>query len=170
MTNPSNDIPPSPRVKRELLVQGANFNYERLTVERTQGKPLVRDIVRHPGAVLILPILATPQGTKVVLIKNWRASVERWIYELPAGTLEAGEDPKDCAARELEEETGYSAATIIPLCRFYTSPGLSDELMWAFAATDLKPVGQILGAMLQVPHTDVVQVRELTDDVPPAAF
>ncbi len=110
----------------------------------TNGKPLNRDIVRHPGAVAIVPVLETPGGNQIVLIKNWRISVEQWVYEIPAGTLEKDEAPADCAARELEEETGYSAATITPLCRFYTSPGLSDELMWVFLATGLKPVGQRL--------------------------
>jgi ADP-ribose pyrophosphatase len=133
-----------PSVARELLVKGAKFNFERLSMQGTDGRTLTRETVRHPGAVVILPILEGAGGRQIVLIRNWRISVERWLYELPAGTLEKGEDPKDCAARELEEETGFHAATITPLSRFYTSPGLSDELMWAYAATGLTPVGQRL--------------------------
>jgi len=131
------------RPNREVLHRGAKFNYERVSV-RYDGRMVTREVVRHPGAVVVLPLLATPQGAKVVLIRNWRISIERWLYELPAGTLEAGEDPAACAARELEEETGFSAATIAPLCRFYSSPGLSDELMWAYLAMGLAPVGQRL--------------------------
>jgi ADP-ribose pyrophosphatase len=112
-----------------------------------EGKTLVRQSVRHPGAAAILPILEQPgREPAIVLIRNWRISVQQWLYELPAGTLEPGEDPAVCAARELEEETGYQAQAIRPLCRFYTSPGLSDELMWAYVATGLRPVGQKLEA------------------------
>ncbi|HYE61541.1 MAG TPA: NUDIX hydrolase [Phycisphaerales bacterium] len=131
-------------MQRQLIHKGAKFSFERLTLTGTDGKPLTREVVRHPGAVVIVPILDEPTGRKVVFIKNWRIAVEDWLVELPAGTLEAGEDPAHCAARELEEETGYTAATIVPLGRFYTSPGLSDELMWAYAATGLKNVGQKL--------------------------
>jgi ADP-ribose pyrophosphatase len=134
-------------VHRELLVKGAKFDFERLTMRTQDGRELVRQSVRHPGAVAILPILETPgHEPSVVLIRNWRISVEQWLYELPAGTLEPGEDPAACAGRELEEETGFAAATVTPLCRFYTSPGLSNELMWAYAATGLRPVGQKLEA------------------------
>jgi ADP-ribose pyrophosphatase len=131
-------------VHRQLIHKGAKFSFERLTLSGTNGKPLAREVVRHPGAVVILPVLETPAGRQVVLIKNWRIAIEDWVLELPAGTLEAGENPADCAARELEEETGYAAATIQPLGRFYTSPGLTDELMHAYAATGLKHVGQKL--------------------------
>jgi ADP-ribose pyrophosphatase len=131
-------------VERHLIHQGAKFAFERVVVSGTDGKTLSREVVRHPGAVVILPVLDSASGPQVVFIKNWRMSVERWVLELPAGTLEQGEDPAVCAARELEEETGYAAATITHLCRFYTSPGLSDELMWAYAARGLTGVGQRL--------------------------
>lgn len=107
------------------------------------GKPITRQVVRHPGAVAVVPLLEGGEQ-RVVLIRNWRISVEKWLYEIPAGTLEKGERPEKCAARELEEETGYRAATLELLCRFYTSPGLSDELMWVYAATGLVEVGQRL--------------------------
>jgi ADP-ribose pyrophosphatase len=136
----------TPSVHRETLIKGAKFDFDRLTMQTADGRTLVRQSVRHPGAVLILPLLADPAGgaPTVIMIRNWRISIQQWLHELPAGTLEPGEDPAACAARELEEETGYSAATITPLCRFYTSPGLSDELMWAYVAAGLRPVGQRL--------------------------
>jgi ADP-ribose pyrophosphatase len=160
---PSNSS--TPRVNRDLLVKGAKFDFERLTMRTPDGKELVRQSVRHPGAVVVLPILESGGGRKVVLIRNWRISVEQWLYELPAGTLEAGEDPGACAARELEEETGYAAATVTPLCRFYTSPGLSNELMWAYAATGLREVGQKLEAdeWVTVHPTPVAEAMGMID-------
>jgi ADP-ribose pyrophosphatase len=134
----------SPSVQRHLLVHGAKFDYERVTVQTPRGT-LTREVVRHPGAVVILPVLRSgAEPPKVVLIRNWRISVEQELYELPAGTIEPAEEPRVCAARELEEETGYRAATLTPLGRFYTSPGLSDELMWAYFAEGLELVGQRL--------------------------
>jgi ADP-ribose pyrophosphatase len=134
-----------PRVERELLVKGVKYNYERLHFRGADGQPATREVVRHPGAVVILPILAGgDSGPQVILIRNWRISVEDWVYELPAGTLEPGEDPANTAGRELKEETGFTAARIDPLCRFYTSPGLTDELMWAYAATGLTQGSQEL--------------------------
>ncbi|MBX3408436.1 MAG: NUDIX hydrolase [Phycisphaeraceae bacterium] len=133
-----------PSVERTLLHKGAKFDFERLAVTSPGGGILYRECVRHPGAVIILPLLQTAMGPQVLLIRNWRASVEEWLWELPAGTLEAGEDPAACAARELREEAGHSATTLTPLLTFRTSPGLSDELMHAYLATNLTHVGQRL--------------------------
>jgi ADP-ribose pyrophosphatase len=135
-----------PDVRREIIHRGRKFDFERIHVALPDGRILVRECVRHPGAVVILPILETPDARYAILIRNWRASTEKWLWELPAGTLEPGEDPRNCAARELMEETGYSAATLTPLGRFYTSPGLSDELMWAFVGTGLAAGRQSLEA------------------------
>jgi ADP-ribose pyrophosphatase len=77
-----------------------------------------------------------------VLIHNYRFSVGQELLELPAGTLEASEEPLACAARELQEETGYVADRLEPLCRFYTSPGFTNELMHVFVATGLIHKGQ----------------------------
>lgn len=108
------------------------------------GKVLRREVVRHPGSVVIVPILEGPEGARVVLIRNWRPALEKEVLELPAGTLEQGEEPTACARRELCEETGYEAEAVTLLGRFYTSPGLSDEFMTAFVATGLRHVGQRL--------------------------
>lgn len=128
-------------LRRTLVRKGAKFDFEVVTIDAGDGRTLDREIVRHPGAVVILPILEAPgEATRVVLIRNDRVSVGRRLWELPAGTREAAESPLQTAARELEEETGYAAATFRLLGRFYTSPGLSDERMWAFVARDLTPV------------------------------
>lgn len=109
------------------------------------GRRVEREVVRHPGAVCILPILEPPSSGRpasLVLIRNHRFTIDRELWELPAGTLERGEDPARCAGRELEEETGYRPARVIPLGTFYTTPGMTDEVMHAFAATDLTYIGQ----------------------------
>ncbi len=153
----------SPRVDRHLIHRGVKFSFEQLIVTGADGRTLKREVVRHPGAVVIVPVLDTAAGPQVVFIRNWRISLERWLLELPAGTLEPGEDPGVCAARELEEETGFAAATLTPLGRFYTSPGLSDELMWAYAARGLRGVGQRLEAdeRVTVHPTPVEQALEM---------
>lgn len=118
-----------------------------VTVARPNGRAVEREVVRHPGAVVIVPILEgkTPSDPKrVVAIRNYRISVGARLLEFPAGTLEAGEDPSACAGRELIEETGYEAATLAPLGWFHTTPGLTDEKMYAFAATSLQHIGQDL--------------------------
>jgi ADP-ribose pyrophosphatase len=140
--------PPWHEVSRRTLHHGAKFDFEQLTLVAAgdDGRTLTREVVRHPGAVVILPVLdAGPKG-RVVMIRNWRHTLGRWLLEFPAGTLEPGEAPPACAARELVEETGYRAATLSSLGRFHTTPGLTDELMWAYAASGLVPIGQRLEA------------------------
>ncbi len=136
-----------PNVSRTLIHKGRKFDFEFCRVVGGDGTQ-DREVVRHPGAVVILPILQTPDGPQVVLIRNWRIALETWSLELPAGTMEPPEPAEACAARELVEETGYQAATLTFLGRFHTSPGLSDELMSAYLATGLSPVrgGQDLEA------------------------
>ncbi len=173
-----------PRITARTSVhRGKKFDFELLTVQRPSGTTLKRENVRHPGAVVIVPILdplSTPTlrggnlekkaeppprsvgvpGTKsIVLIRNFRISLAQPLLECCAGTIERprlpdqngqpqgfgpGEAPELCAARELIEETGYQAATLIPLGWFYTTPGLTDEQMFAYAATGLTHVGQKL--------------------------
>lgn len=138
-------VPPPTPPSRRTLHQGRKFSFELLTLPDAAGRPVTREIVRHPGAAVILPVLRTPGGSpRIVLVRNERAAIGSDLVELPAGTLEPPEPPLACAARELEEETGFRAATLAPLGRFYTAPGFSDELMWAFAATGLVRVGQRL--------------------------
>ncbi len=134
-------------VSRTVLHKGAKFNFEQVVFAGRDGKLLKREVVRHPGAVVILPILEVPgQIPSVVFIRNFRTAIGEQLWELPAGTRETGEEPAFTAARELIEETGYKSATIIELGRFYTSPGLSDELMYAYVAKGLVEVGQQLEA------------------------
>ena len=98
------------------------------------GRECVREIVVHPGAVCIV---ARPQPDEVILIRQYRHATGRHLLEIPAGTLHHGEQPIDCAFRELEEETGYRARNMVERARFWTTPGFTNEIMYLYEASDL---------------------------------
>jgi ADP-ribose pyrophosphatase len=97
------------------------------------------EMVRHPGASAVVPFLDDPADVdpRIILIRQYRYAAGGFVHEIPAGRLDKGEDPRDCAARELREETGYSAQQLIPLTTFFTTPGFTDERIHLFAATGL---------------------------------
>jgi ADP-ribose pyrophosphatase len=130
----------SPRV-----FHGARFDVHAVELPGGGGGSQRREVVVHQGAVVILPLVEDPSGRPgVAMIRNERFAVGRTLWELPAGTLEPGEDPAVCAARELIEETGYEAKRITKMLEFFTTPGFCTERMWAFVAEDLRHVGQAL--------------------------
>jgi len=131
---------PRPQQARRVF-EGVKFAVDQVQVPTPDGRTVDRDLVVHPGAVVIL---ATLDDGRVLMIRNRRFAVGKTLWELPAGTLEDAEDPAACAGRELAEETGYRAATIEPLCTFYTTPGICTEKMHAYLATGLSHVGQDL--------------------------
>lgn len=140
--------------KSERIHEGAVFSVDRLTFETDTG-PLVKDVVRHPGAVTVI---AVTSDKRLVMIRNHRVAVGCRLLEFCAGKLEPGEDPIESAGRELEEETGFSAASLIPLGRFYTSPGFADELMHVFEARNLTPVPR------RLEHGEDIEVVMLTSE------
>jgi ADP-ribose pyrophosphatase len=97
------------------------------------------EMVRHPGASAILPFLTEPGGDdpQVLLIRQYRYAAEGYVYEVPAGRLDPGETPQECAVRELKEETGCTAGNVEHLYSFYTTPGFTDEKIHAYMASDL---------------------------------
>ncbi len=131
-------------VQRRTLHGGRSYDFEELTVAYPDGVRRTKPMVRHNGAACVIPFLDTETGPEIVMVRNDRVTIESSLLEVPAGGIDEGEEPIRAAARELEEETGYRAATIEPLCRFYTTPGLTDELMHVFVARGLGHVGQSL--------------------------
>lgn len=150
----------NPQGERSLIHRGKKFDFEMVRFATPGGRTVEREMVRHPGAVCILPLLEAGGPPSIVMIRNRRFTVGRELLELPAGTLDFGERPEACAARELIEETGYRADRIIPLGTFYTTPGMTDELMHAFAATGLEPVGQKLEEDEQI-RVEVLSASEV---------
>lgn len=108
----------------------------RRTFRTRGGDRYSNEIVLHPGAAVVLPILA---DGRIVMIRNRRIAVGRTLLELPAGTLDPGESPLRCARRELAEETGYRAARMMRMVSFFSSPGICSEIMHVFLATGLQP-------------------------------
>jgi ADP-ribose pyrophosphatase len=104
------------------------------TVTLPNGEQSKREIVKHPGAVGIIPI--THDG-KLIVVEQYRKALERTIVEIPAGKLEPGEAPNVCALRELEEETGYGTQQLTYLQEVVTSPGFCDEVVHIFVAHDI---------------------------------
>ncbi|WP_442594688.1 NUDIX hydrolase [Neobacillus sp. D3-1R] len=121
-------------IKTEKIFDGRVISLQVEEVELPNGKTSKREIIKHPGAVAILPI--TNEG-KIVMVEQYRKALERTIVEIPAGKLERGENPKNCALRELEEETGYICENLDWLISFYTSPGFADEVVHLYVATGL---------------------------------
>ena len=108
-------------------------------IEFPDGSFARRELLLHPGAVAILPIL--PDG-RILLVKQYRHAVGEDLWEVPAGKIEQGETPLTCAERELVEETGYRAAHWEQMMTFYTSPGFTDETITLFLARDLTKVAK----------------------------
>jgi ADP-ribose pyrophosphatase len=103
---------------------------------RINGRETIREVVEHDGSAAILPLI----GNTIIMEKQYRHAIGKELYEIPAGTLEKGESPAECALRELIEETGYEAKKLEPLGQCYMTPGYCTEMIHFFVATDLKEV------------------------------
>lgn len=121
-------------MKSDKVYEGKIVNLRIDTVELPDKKYSKREIVEHPGAVGLIPIT---EDNCVILVKQFRKPVEKFLLEIPAGKLELNEEPRETAIRELKEETGFEAGKIEYLLEFYTSPGFSNEKIHLFLATDL---------------------------------
>jgi len=120
----------------ETLYEGRLVRLYRATVRLPNGGTSLREIVRHPGAVAMVPL--TPQG-EVILVQQFRLPANQIMLEIPAGTLEPGEDPALAAQRELQEEIGLRPGRLTPLGGEFTAPGYTSEFIHLFLAEDLQP-------------------------------
>jgi len=121
-------------LSRRIAYKGGHIQVREDRVIEPAGYEASREIVVHPGAVCIV---ARPSPDNVILIRQYRHAAGQELLEIPAGTLHEGEDPLECAFRELEEETGYRAATMTERARFWTTPGFTTEFMHLYEAAHL---------------------------------
>ncbi len=125
------------------IFTGKIFSVRTDRVQYSDGSSQNLDIVAHAGSICIL---ALPQPDNLVLVRQYRHAVRALLWEIPAGLIEAGEDPAEGARRELREETGYAAESIREIATAYATPGFCDELLHLFLADDLVIGAQQLDA------------------------
>jgi ADP-ribose pyrophosphatase len=136
-------MPDTPEfIDSKKIFEGRVFDVTVDTV-REHGQTYVRDVVRHPGSAVILPVF---DDDTIALVKQYRHPAVKYLLELPAGTLNDRERPEVGAARELEEELGLVAGRMEKLSEFFISPGFLSEKMWLYLATDLRETQQRLEA------------------------
>jgi len=142
-TTPGTDSPSTitpGKIESRRAYTGKIIAVDQDTVRFPDGSTGLLDIIRHPGASAVVPFLSSPEGDdpQLLLLKQYRYAAEQYLYEIPAGRLEPGEDPKHCAVRELREETGCEAASMEFLVTIYTTPGFTDERIHIFMASGLE--------------------------------
>ena len=120
----------------QSIYQGKIVHLRVNQVRLPDGRSAQREIVEHKGAVCIVPVR---EDGAILMVRQFRLAAQGVLLEIPAGTLEAGEDPDVCAARELEEETGFRAGKLRPLFSMFLAPGYSTERIHAYLATELTP-------------------------------
>jgi ADP-ribose diphosphatase len=123
-------------IARTTIHKGRIFQVEIDVVKLPTGHTVDMEIVRHSGSVVLLPI---PEPGSIILIRQYRYTIDRWIWELPAGSLKRNEDPDRAAARECEEEIGLVPGTLTRLRGYYPTPGFCDEEMIYYRCEDLRP-------------------------------
>ena len=127
-------------ISSEGRYQGRIIHLDLDTVEFPDGSRGQLEMVRHPGASAVVPLLGDPgsDDPEVLLLRQFRHAADGFIWEIPAGRLDAGESPEDCAGRELAEETGMRASRVERLTTIYTTPGFTDERIHLFLASGLE--------------------------------
>jgi ADP-ribose pyrophosphatase len=121
-------------IKSDTIFKGKVFDLQVDEIEYESGNKGIREVAIHQGGSVIV---ALTDDYKIVMVNQFRYPLQRYLYELPAGKLEQGEDPQVCALRELKEETGYNANSIIKLGSIVTTPGFCTEMLHIFLAQEL---------------------------------
>ncbi|MCR8843037.1 NUDIX hydrolase [Paenibacillus sp. SC116] len=141
-------------IETKKIFDGKVISLQVDTVSLPDGSTATREIVKHPGAVAVLAI----RDDKMIVVEQYRKPLGKSQVEIPAGKLDAGELPEAAAKRELEEETGNQAESLIPLTSFYTSPGFADEIIHLFVAE------QLVQGSMQTDEDEFLEVTALTLD------
>ncbi len=134
MPQPEDFVSPEQTLETKTGFSGKLLKVEVRNIRMRSGRETTRELVQHPGAVAMV---VTDGANHVLLIRQWRTAAGRWLYEIPAGTREADESAEQCAAREVEEETGFRPAMIERIGGFFLAPGYSTEYIDLYLATDL---------------------------------
>ena len=121
-------------LSRERVYEGKVFNVDRERVTLPHGPTVTLDVVRHPASAVIVPV---PEPGHVILIRQYRHAVNRWLWEVPAGSVDPGESPEAAAKRECHEEIGLVPDTVVRLGALYPTPGYCDEEMFFFRVSGL---------------------------------
>lgn len=122
-------------IKAEKIFDGKIIKVHRDTVLLPNGKETSREVVDHPGAVAVVPIL---DDGRIVLVRQYRYPIDCETLEIPAGKLDINESPDECVIRELREETGYDTQNIKKVTSIYTAPGFSNEVIHVYIARDMQ--------------------------------
>lgn len=122
------------QLSSERVFGGKVFDVHRDNVRMPNGREVIVDVVRHPRSVVLLPI---PEPGHIILVRQFRYAIQRWLWELPAGSIDAGEEPDAAARRECHEEIGLLPETIVRLAAFFPTPGFCDEEMIFFRLSGL---------------------------------
>jgi ADP-ribose pyrophosphatase len=146
---------PPELLQRKLFYQGRKFDFEVSRLRLPNQAEGEWECIRHPGGALAIPLTA---DGRLAVVHQYRFAAQGRLLEFPAGTVETGEDPAATIAREIQEEVGYQARTWQKLGEFFLAPGYSDEVIYAFLATDLEP----LETPLAQDEDEDIQVRLMT--------
>lgn len=120
---------------REIIYKGKVFNLEKDIITLPDGRETVRETIRHGGAAAMIPV---DKDGKIIFVKQYRHSARKEVLEIPAGTIENGENPYDCAIREIQEETSYKAGKMTFLLKMYSAIGFCSEVIHIYLAEDLE--------------------------------
>ena len=146
------------RLGSREIYSGRSFRLDVDRVRLPNGVEMDFEMIHHPGAAAIVPVLPAPlghPGPDVLLIRQYRYATGGWLLEAPAGKLDPGEAPDHCAIRETEEEVGYRPGRLIPLGWIWSSPGFLDEKIWLYLATDLQETKQSMD------HDEVLEIERM---------